>query len=259
MLNLNKIWKLISEFIGPLCLVVAVIIGVQQCNRAKKAEDRITYIESQITSDTELSKYTGESGSEHAVFKPNITTPAGLKNSDDSSLQSLVDTVSKELNIAANQITEITKVNSTGSFKSRGIKKDTVIIYRDTTVNWVFDPRTNDLDFNADLDLFSAGYTDGIKLLGFNIGTENVYTDMWWRDKRIKINSVDHIKIVSPLPKNTFDLSVNSEYRFNNNSIMVGPEAQFNISKWSFGGKYLYNLNTGEKEPSAGIKFYITK
>lgn len=256
MLGLDKIWKITSEFLGPAALVLTIIFGVVQCNRANRAERSIGVLTPVISSEVPLDTFRDVDGNHHAKFTPNILNREDLNTVAIDSVGSETDSL---MQLYKDKIDELTIINSQLRTKNKGVRKDDKVTHVDKTIKWVFDLKTDSLDLIVDLKPSYLKYSDGTQILGFNIGAKTLYTDFWWNDPRILINSVNSIKIKNELPKNTLSLAVGSEYRFSNKDVLIGPELQLNMSNWSFNGKYLYNFNSQDYEPIVGFKYHIFK
>lgn len=256
MLGLNKIWKITSEFLGPTALVLAVIFGVVQCNRANRAERSIGVLTPVISSEVPLDTFRDVDGNHHAKFTPNRLNRKDLNSVAIDSVGSETDSL---MQLYKDKINELTIINSQLRTKNKGTRKGDQVSHEDKTIKWVFDLKTDSLDLIVDLKPFYLKYTDGTKILGFNVGTQTMYTDFWWNDPRILINSVNSIKIENQVPKNTLSLAVGSEYRFANKDLLAGPELELNMDRWSLNGKYLYNFNSQGYEPVVGLKFHVFK
>ena len=111
------------------------------------------------------------------------------------------------------------------------------------------------LSLDGNLTLNSISYNDGKRFLGLNISAKNIYTDVWWDDKRIKVNHVDNVRIISPIPRNSLRLYAKSEFRFTQNVFLAGPSTTIKLDKLDFDASYLYNFQDGKFEPVVGVKF----
>lgn len=265
---LNTIWELVSKFFGPLALVFALIWGMQQCNRANRAEDIRKSNQEQVKLAADIIEQVidDSTGREYTTFKPNIIPPEALTNPIDSKIYKVVDSASKELarvlkerEIDKRTIREYKAVNARLQAKLQGVLKDTVVVYKDNTINWVYNPKSMELDLGVDLGYKSLSRLDGKKFLGINIGATTLYNTIWWNDSRVTINSIDHIMIENKLPTNKFLLSGKSEYRFNANQLWLGAEAEVKLDKFGIYGNYLYNPSNTINEQSVGLKYYILK
>lgn len=262
------LWNLISKFFGPLALVIVTVIAIHQCSQADRALKLAKNNQEQVQLASKIVEQAVDSstGIQYTTNKPNIVPLEALSNPVDSSIYKALDSASKELNnvlketkVKDNRITELQVVNARLTAKLKGQKRDTLIVYTDKTINWVYNPSDTTLNLDIDLKSKRLSYTDGKRILGFNIGAEKLYNTIWWNDGRIKIDNIDHIIIENKLPNNSFLVSAKSEYRFNADQLWIGSEAEVKINRFGVYGNYMYNPVNNNHEKSAGLKYYIFK
>lgn len=252
---LSNIWKIISQFLGPLAFILAMVFGIKQCHRADVAESRKEIVTEYIT-EVNIDTIRDSEGLQHAIFKNNEIDRETIKQAIADSVGSKIDSI---IYPYKDKIKELTVVNSKLEARMKGIRRDTVVIYKDEVIDWRFDTKTDSLSLLVNLKPSYLKYSDGKQLLGFNIGTQNLYTDFWWNDPRIKINSINNVTIKNEIPKNNILLSGKSEYRFNSQQLWLGSEAEIKINKIGLYGNYMYNPIEDSHEKSAGFKYYIFK
>lgn len=255
MLDINKLWKIVSQFIGPAALIIAIIFGITQYNRANRAERSIqTVTERVINSSVNIDTLLDDNGILHSKFESKVIPKSSLEYIIIDSVGSEIDSIIKPYK---DKINELTIINSQLKSKNKGIREGNKVNYKDSTIKWVFDLNTDTLDLTVDLKTTYLKYDNGKQILGFNVGSKTLYTDIWWNDRRIKINSINSIRIANDLPSKTLNLSLGSEYRFKTNDLLLGPELGININNWNFNGKYYYNANNKDYEPVIGVKYHI--
>lgn len=258
MKHLDKFWRVTSQFLGPCSLIIALIFGFQQYQRAEKAERRVNTVTKFVTSKTDYEEIIDDSSST-IVFKSKQLDREEFVNSRVDSLESIIDSIIAPYR---DRIHQLTVVNTTLSTRLKGTKsKDSPneVVYKDSTIQWKFDYATDSLDIDINLIPSYLTYSDNKSLLGFNIGNPTIYNKIWFNDSRIKFNDLNHIYIKPDIPRRFIKAYVGSEYRFGSNDLLVGPELILNVDNWAFNGKYLYNITSEKKEPVVGVKFNLLK
>lgn len=253
MLDLNNIWRWISQFLGPTCLVVAIIWGISQHNRANKAEKSINTVKEYITSETEFKEVIEDSSKTIEFTSKELHREEILSKRVDS-IDSVIDSIIEPYR---ERIKQLTVTNAALTSKSKGIIKQDKVEYEDPIIQWKFDKSNDSLDLNINLRHYYLSYYKSKSLLGFNYGKGELHNKIWFEDskKRITFNKVNHIYIKTELPRRDMNVYSVAEYRFNNNNIMLGPEIEFKINNMVFNGRYLYDISNSMKEPSVGFKY----
>lgn len=239
---------------------ILLLLYLKQCNQTKVYKELAKTNSSTIETAAKVVKtYMDNDSNEHTVVLPNIIDQDELNRPTDSSTLSLIDSLSQELKIAKNTITDISRIKSTIQSNTKGTKVDTVYKYNSPNVNWTFNPSNIELDYKANITLNRVDYNDSKKVLGVPFNAKTLYSDIWWDNKDITINSVDRVIVSQKIPQNNFKASAKSEYRFSPQALLTGPSLELNINRFSLEGSYLYNYNEKVWEPTIGLKYHLIK
>lgn len=254
-------WNLISKFFGPLITIILAIALIQECSIKNRYKKIATSNPKQIEVASKIiEEYIDSAGNEHSIYKPTIVDYEQANNPKQEDLYKLIDSISKELKIAKKKnIKDISIVNNTYSSVTKGHHQDSVIKYADDITNWSLSLNDTTLRYNTNMKLSRVDYDDGKSILGFNVNAKNMYSDIWWDNKDIKIDNINRIIIKKLIPNNNIRVSSKSEYRINKNTMLSGASAEIQLNRLSFEYSFLRDFTNNSNENVLGFKYHIIK
>ena len=141
-------WKVINKL--SIILNMVLITMVISFNKDKKDiysklnREQVTKI---------IDRYIDTSGNEHVVNTPVLINSNELNHIEHTDTYKLIDSLSKELKIANNKISNISRVHISTNSTTIGNSTDSIYTYKDSVVSWTFNPALSILNFKADFKL----------------------------------------------------------------------------------------------------------
>lgn len=212
--------KVLLLFIAAALIALGSIVTNVVQYAGKQDEKRLIddVLKKTENGQAKIEKQYQRKGQNHTVIKEVPVTSLEAKKVAVGN--TYLDTVSKALKIAADKITELTKVNATLTAKVKLLEKEIVI--GDSTINYIkthkdkwlyaeYDPITDSLLLNYNVVLNAAKYKTTKGLLG----PKQEYLDFYSDDPRVAINGVKRFSQDITPRKKKFGLGINASYSYN--------------------------------------------
>lgn len=259
-----------KKFIPYFIIVLLAIAVYYLLSRG----DRVVYLKTGSTKiDTVYQdRWIDAQGRDHSVIETDgvIKTPEQI--SDPTRPSGPIDTAAKALNIAVEQIQQLTAMNIRS--ESRAMKAEKIVDSLKKTISFNFTGKYLNLTYHpadsATLDVFPNGrfdyryisdlrwvqYYRQKKLLGIPIGVKRSYTDFYLADTNAYIApEITRITVNEHIPKAAGRIQASSSINLETGSYGFGPAAQIDFGRLSLQYQYLYYPINDRWTPNININF----
>lgn len=259
-------------------ILIVITFGILYINnlreKLKDSEDKITALT--VRDNKAVAKivktYTDTSGRAHTVIErdANKVTEKALK--DGAVSVGILDTASKALKIAKEQIDQLTNVNFQLSQNNLSLRRsvDKEVIRNDSLKKQVSsyykDKFLNMSIITDSLGNQSASYSvyANLKWIDYHkkkipvIGQNFYYTDFWSDNPNLKlVGNLQRVTIEHATKNFGLKIKASSIYNFKTKQLLPGAGAQISLNRFDISGFYNYDFNLNQSIPTLRVDYNI--
>lgn len=251
--------KILYTILLHLIVVVSVIFGVNQCNKANEFSNRLEQSREIFNKANEIVEVKlKDDSSKLTISKPfeTVLSPTAIET------KNLLDSVSKDVKLTSNEkIVSYRRIpiQSSVTLKATNVTPE----FAETeNENWYARYYMKDSIFDLKYKTIynSATVEKNYSLLGFNWKPNLKFEYDWVLDKNADTLKPMTINVIKPKVTDTkFQIYNTNKFRSFDNSLLSGAEANLSINRFNISGQYLYNFNYNKPEYEISIKYGIFK